>query len=488
MSFGFLPKHVRTLPLGDLTPEHFLVIALGAAEKLNWDVGYISETGFIAHTKFSMSSWSEEIKVKLDEGSCELSSECTGSQLVDWGKNKKNIERFVATFNELKEALTAAELAQKFEALKPELVSKEGDLLRQPPPTTKENITSFLAIFIPTKGFFITPILINLNLIVFILMAISGVNIFFPDNESLIMWGANFQPVTLDGEWWRLLTSCFVHIGILHLLMNLYAMLYIGLLLEPRIGTTRFATSYVLTGIVASTTSLWWNDWTISAGASGAIFGMYGLFLAMLTTNLIEKGTRKALLTSIGIFVAYNLMNGMQGGIDNAAHIGGLICGLFMGYAFYPSLKKHDSAEVKFATLGILTALLLTTSILVIQKIPNQITEYDAKMERFFTMEAMALEVYKMPPDAPAEDLLFELKDRGLYYWNENIKLLKELDQLNLPDHIHDQNRALIEYCNLRIQSYNLIYQAIEQDTDAFQDSIDYYHQRIEAAINEFQE
>ena len=129
--------------------------------------------------------------------------------------------------------------------------------------------------------------------------------------------------------------------------------LYIGLLLEPRLGTIRFLGAYILTGIAASITSLWWHDLTISAGASGAIFGMYGVFLAMLTTNLIEKSARKALLTSIGVFVFYNLVNGMKGGIDNAAHIGGLVSGLLTGYAFYPSLKRPEAINLKFSLIKI---------------------------------------------------------------------------------------------------------------------------------------
>jgi rhomboid protease GluP len=137
-------------------------------------------------------------------------------------------------------------------------------------------------------------------------MAITGVNIISPDSESLVQWGANFRPLTLEGQAWRLLTNCFLHIGILHLLLNMYALLYIGVLLEPHLGRLRFAAFYILTCIIASTVSVSWHDLTVSAGASGAIFGMYGVFLALLSTNLIEKSARKALLASIGIFVVFN--------------------------------------------------------------------------------------------------------------------------------------------------------------------------------------
>ena len=105
MAFGLSPKHIEELPFDNLTTEQFLVLAIEAAKKLEWNVGYTSETGFIAFTKFSMSSWSEEVKVKIDGNNANLKSECTGSQMVDWGKNKKNIENLVSTFNELKNSI-----------------------------------------------------------------------------------------------------------------------------------------------------------------------------------------------------------------------------------------------------------------------------------------------------------------------------------------------------------------------------------------------
>lgn len=483
MAFGLSPKYIQDLPLDNLTPEQFLALAIEAAKKLDWNVGYISETGFIAFTKFSMSSWSEEVKVKIDGNNANFKSECNGSQMVDWGKNKANIENLVATINELKTSFTSEELSQKYEELKPSLVSNEQDILSQPPPTTKEKLTSFFAIFKPTKGYFITPILINLNIAIFILMVISGVNFMLPDNESLIKWGANFRPVTLEGEWWRLITNCFLHIGILHLLLNMYALLYIGLLLEPHLGRTRFIGAYILTGITASIASLSWHDLTISAGASGAIFGMYGVFLAMLTTNLIEKSARKALLTSIAVFVGYNLINGLKEGIDNAAHIGGLIGGLVIGYAYVPSLKKPEAAGLKYSILGVLTVLILAASFIVYGIIPNDIVQYDEKMKSFVSMEAMALEVYNKPENTPKDQLLSEIKDRGIYYWNENIKLLNECDDLNLPIEIRVRNGKLLKYCDLRLKSYNLIYKAIDEDTDRYKDSIEIYTRDIEALI-----
>ena len=152
MAFGFSPKYSQDLSLGDITPEQFLVLALEAAKKLDWNVSYISENGFIAFTKFSMSSYSEEVKIKIEGTTANLKSECTGNQLMDWGKNKRNVENFIDVFEELKNYLIPEELLKKYEELKPTLISKEQDIISQPPPATKEKINNVFAIFKPIRA------------------------------------------------------------------------------------------------------------------------------------------------------------------------------------------------------------------------------------------------------------------------------------------------------------------------------------------------
>lgn len=338
MAFGFSSKYDQDYFLGNLSEIQFLVLAIEAVKKQRWRVSYISETGLIAYTKLSLTTYGEEITIIIGGDHAVIISESNGNQLIDYGKNKRNVEIFVDTLEELKSTISAAEMNQKYEELQLSLNSKDVNLLNPPSRTTKEDITGFFSTFVPRQGYYITPVLINLNLGVVALMGVS------PDSESLIKWGANFEPLTSEGEWWRLVTCCFVHIGILHLLMNMYALFYIGNLLEPYLDKTKFISAYLSTGVASSLTSLWYYDQTVSAGASGAIFGMYGVFLAMLSTDVIEKSARKPLLTSIGLFVVFSLMNGMKGGIDNAAHIGGLISGLLIGYCFIPSLKKPEAS------------------------------------------------------------------------------------------------------------------------------------------------
>jgi len=484
MAFGLSPKHIEELQTPDLSIKQCYFIALETAKKLNWEIGILSKSGFLSYTKFSMTSWSEEIQIKVKEGSIEMKSECTGSQLMDWGKNKKNVKSFISTFNELLNEFSTEEAESNYASIESEFVSPEEDLLNKGPLSQKQKLTQFFSLFKPTEDYFITPILIMLNILVFIIMSISGVNIMAPQGESMIEWGANFAPLTLNGEWWRLLSSCFIHFGIFHLLMNMYALLYIGLLLEPYLGKTRFLSAYLLAGIAGSASSIFWNDYTISAGASGAIFGMYGVFLALLTTNHIEKSARKALLTSILVFVGYNLLNGLQGGIDNAAHIGGLVSGLIIGFAFYPSMKRPELINLKFASVGLMSFLILAASFVVLSSTPlNDMASYEKEMKKFTSLEQKALSLYSMPETTTPSELMAEIKNVGIPTWNAIIKLLDKVDEYNLPDEVHAQNALFLEYCRLRIISYEVIYKAIEENSNSYDAEIESLNRKIENII-----
>ena len=490
MAIGFSPKYVEEYDLGDEDSNYFLVLALEAALKLNWDVGFITEGGFVAYTKFSMASWGEEITVSISGKSAKIKSECTGTQLLDWGKNKKNVKKLLLTIQEQKQILTPEKIETKLTELRQEYFSKDKNEFSKPVLNTKGKITSFFSIFIPQKGYFATPILIDANVLVFIIMIVSGVHIFFPEKQSMLEWGANIRPLTLEGQWWRLLTSCFIHFGIFHLIFNMYALLYIGLLLEPYLGKTRFITAYLLAGLAASTASLWWNSFVLSAGASGAIFGMYGVFLALLTTKLLDKAIKKSLLISIALFVGYNILNGLKpnSGIDNAAHIGGLLSGLIIGYAFVPSLKQYKNRKIQLTTTALLAVFILVPTVFIYKTLPDDFAIYQKKLEKFAEIESMAMEVYRLPEGTPRKEILSEIKDRGIYYWNENLKLIDSFKNLDLPPGIREKNQELRKYCVLRIKSYRLLYKAIKENTKKYAGQIKNYNDQIVAIIHKITE
>lgn len=115
--------------------------------------------------------------------------------------------------------------------------------------------------------------------------------------------------------------------------------------------------------------------------------------------------------------------------------------------------------------------------------LPNDIATYDAGMLSFTSQESMALEVGLINQGAPKDEVLYGIKDRGIYYWKENIRLIQRLDSLTLPEEIYQRNHKLEKYCQLRIKTYTLMYRAVQEDTETYKDSVDIYNGQIEALV-----
>ena len=118
MAPGFAQKHMEQLPLGNLTTEQFLSIAIETSNQLGWVFGYINKTGFVAYTNNGLFSWNAEVKLKIKDGSADLQSRSRGDDIIDVKENKKNLQSFVSTFKGLKKVLTPEELEIKCARLK----------------------------------------------------------------------------------------------------------------------------------------------------------------------------------------------------------------------------------------------------------------------------------------------------------------------------------------------------------------------------------
>jgi len=205
----------------------------------------------------------------------------------------------------------------------------------------------------------LTKVFFGINVLVFLAMALAGVSILNPTSADLIRCGANARQLTLTGQWWRLLTSVFVHIGIIHIAFNMWCLWDLGALCESLYGSWTFGAVYLLSGIGASIASIAWRPYGVSAGASGAIFGIAGALIASfyLGEFSLPRMAIRGTLRSVVVFAAYNLVFGALSGItDNAAHVGGLVTGLILGALIARVAPEHDNVAgrigvVLFGTL-----------------------------------------------------------------------------------------------------------------------------------------
>ena len=169
---------------------------------------------------------------------------------------------------------------------------------------------------------FMTYILMVINIIMFIILELNGGSTNLP---TLIVYGAKYNPAIIDGEWWRFVSSMFLHIGYIHLFMNMLALYYLGTLIEKIYGSVRFLGIYFLSGIAGSLLSFVLST-NVSAGASGALFGMFGalLFFGINNKKIFFKTFGKSVILILIINISFGYLIPQ---IDMGAHIGGLIGG-----------------------------------------------------------------------------------------------------------------------------------------------------------------
>lgn len=172
----------------------------------------------------------------------------------------------------------------------------------------------------------VTYIIIAICIILFILMELSGGS---TNSQVLLKYGANLDVLVKNGEYYRLFTCIFLHIGIMHLLCNVYSLYIIGREVENLFGKVKYIIIFILSGIFGSIMSLAFTHNTISAGASGAIFGLLGalLYFGMHYRTYLGEAIKRSI---IPIIVVNLIIGFFAEGIDLAAHIGGLVGGVLV--------------------------------------------------------------------------------------------------------------------------------------------------------------
>ena len=213
----------------------------------------------------------------------------------------------------------------------PKIDEKELKDFKKDRPLKEDDLKDILEFLDPRGPNKVTAILLLLNIAVFIIMIFSGLNIVSPTPRELLEIGGNRRFEVLNGEYWRLFTSIFIHGGLMHLFMNLVGLGLGASLLEGIIGRAQLLISFIVCGILASLASVYWHENTVSVGASGAIFGFYGLILAFTVFKIYPKHMRGMTWMLLGLYAGISLLFGFLGGIDNAAHFGGLISGFILG-------------------------------------------------------------------------------------------------------------------------------------------------------------
>lgn len=472
-----MPKKEERITLANIDNETALAVSYQAFKDLGWSVLFAGEEILQAQTSNSWNTNPQHVIIVLTRGELIVSSEMIKNELADiTGKNKKNINAFITAFESAKSSIGPDALEANKHAIN-ELRSATQIVIEQ---DIKDAEEIDKAMNLSGSNLYVTYGIMAINVIVFILMALDGAGIFEPNSIVHIKWGSNYSLLTLTGDWWRLITNVFIHFGIIHIAMNMYCLYIVGIYLEPMLGKVKYIAAYLCTGVLASLASLWWHTEGInSAGASGAIFGLYGLFLALLTTSLIPQKVRDAQLKSIGIFVVYNLVYGMKGGVDNAAHTGGLLSGFIIGYLYVITIKKErQNLKANWVLpLTVMVTIAVTAGYLSSNKMPdtarvaalNEVGAADYKDSKKYNESLNDVSEMEDKAVAPLSDTTLtdpELKSKietvCTPLWAQAEDKLKRMQQYQVSPAMQQKTKKLLEYVELRKKELDVFNRMID--------------------------
>jgi rhomboid protease GluP len=327
----------------------------------------------------------------------------------------------------------------------------------------------------------VTNILIGANVVVFVIMGLLGAGwLETASMDPYIRYVANNGAITTSGEWWRLVTCMFAHYGLLHLALNMWALFQVGHFVERLFGRVIYLLGYLGSGIIGSlATLIWHGDKVMSAGASGAVFGVYGLLLGYLVREKhgMPRSVLQPMMKSTLTFAGYNLVFGaVYPQIDNAAHIGGLLGGALLGWIgalpldrelrrqrFAPRLGQGVVAAIAAIAIGMAVAPRFDFNAKDQWLLATETQKLSAEEKLLDDEKAFA--AYESNPADPA--LLNWINSRAVPFYEHAIAELKQL-----PLHQHyasakDRDQAVNELQKV-VESYRrLATRVAKGDSDA---------------------
>ena len=194
---------------------------------------------------------------------------------------------------------------------------------------------------IVNKNNIVTMSIIAINIILYIITAIMSKNIFDINAYVLLYMGGNYGALVSHGQVWRLLTCAFLHGGIIHIFCNMYALYALGPQVEILFGRVKYIMIYLFSAIGGSLLSYIFSPSSLSIGASGAIFGLFGA-MVVFVLKYKDRIPKKVLNNLFGVIILNLLIGFNLQGIDNFAHIGGLLVGALVAFLFL--MKKTRNA------------------------------------------------------------------------------------------------------------------------------------------------
>ncbi|HEX5391995.1 MAG TPA: rhomboid family intramembrane serine protease [Rhodocyclaceae bacterium] len=290
---------------------------------------------------------------------------------------------------------------------------------------------------------FVTLAIIAINVLIYVWAGNKGAGWWDGKPSVFIDLGGNFAPSTTQNQWWRLLTGTFLHSGFMHMAFNMWALWDAGRVAERLFGHSRYVALYLVAGLVGSLASINWQQEAVGIGASGAVFGVYGaLTMALFLRNdLLPLSIAHKLRASGSAFIIYCLVNGFtHTGIDNSAHLGGLLGGALLGAGFVGLTRVRLWGAVAVLTglsaFGWVRAVEVTEPLLDEPAFRAFLAGFGAEEAR---LNQAAQTLFKTQGQLPAREFATHLDQEVVSGWRQLETQIKSLHRVS------NKNRMLLE-------------------------------------------
>jgi rhomboid protease GluP len=336
----------------------------------------------------------------------------------------------------------------------------------------------------------VTYVLFGLNLLLWIVMVGAGVDAYKPGNAAMVAWGANFGPLVSGGQWWRLLTAMFVHGDIFHLGFNLYFLWAVGRMCEQIFGRAAYTAVYLGSGLLANLVAVAWRPDAITVGASAALFGVFGAFLAFALRRrdmLSEEFVRSIRFNAV-LLIGMNVVIGLVvPEISIVGHIAGLLAGFALGYLILALAEKPvktpreaNAVRVRSVAAASLACVsVLVVGVLALPRWENPMPVLDQLIERH---NELLVERYEAIA-SPAERIAL-IESEVLPFVHEAGQSLRGFELERVPGDLRGVIDSQIRYYELQEQAYELELEALRNGDEVLLAEAENLHAEAIAALD----
>jgi rhomboid protease GluP len=281
-------------------------------------------------------------------------------------------------------------------------------------------------------------------------------------DADLVAVMGNHRYHTLSGEWWRLITSMFIHDERLTIIVNFHALMFFGMYLEPLIGMWRMILVYLLSGLMSTAAAMCVVENDYIVGAHGAITGLAGLYIAMMISGTfpVKNWMPVAWGSLIYILVSLIFINKS----DWASLLGGFVAGFITGLAYYPVFAMSENKSGHRIAVGVMTGFIALPVVVLMLLLPNKVKIYEERMEVFWETGRKSESTLENVKSLTGKKYLLQIKEDCIEGWKKNQSIVRELKNLHLPEPYYYKNKVADQYCSIQLQKARVVLRSLQND------------------------